>query len=92
MFYIPFWFRRQFGHDQAQPEEGVEYPTSFPICVAHLTQYLTAWRTREMLALVPSFSCALSGECLAWLEEEAHVGPTLTVKTSASTSRGRRNT
>ncbi|KAL7249856.1 hypothetical protein ACSBR1_011938 [Camellia fascicularis] len=85
-------FRCQFGHDQIGPEEGVEYPISFPIRGSHLARYLTAWRTRELLAPAPSFSFALSGECLAWLEDKAQTGPTLASEASTSTSGGCRST
>ncbi|KAL7214355.1 hypothetical protein ACSBR1_026713 [Camellia fascicularis] len=74
VFYFPLQFRRQFGHDQIRPDEGVEYTTSFPIRTSHLPRYLMAWRTREILAPAISFSYTLPEECLAWLEEEAEVG------------------
>ncbi|KAF5934200.1 hypothetical protein HYC85_030371 [Camellia sinensis] len=57
-----------------------------------ITRYLAAWRTRELLAPVPSFSYALSGECFAWLEDEAQVGSTLATEASTSTSRGSKST
>lgn len=31
VFYFPFWFRRQFEHDQICLEEGIEYPATFPV-------------------------------------------------------------
>ena len=31
VFYFPFRFRRQFGHDQTYPLEGIEYPAAFPV-------------------------------------------------------------
>ena len=30
VFYFPFRIRRQFGHDQTCPPEGIEYPAAFP--------------------------------------------------------------
>ena len=92
VFYFPFRFRRQFGHDQTCPEEGLEYPASFPIRGSQLAQYPTAWRTRELLAPAPNFSWALSGECIAWLEDKAQTGPILASETSTSSGRGHRNT
>ena len=86
VFYFPF------GHDQTRLAEGIEYSALFLICASHFAWYPTAWRTRELLAHAPSFSYALSGECLAWLDDEAQVGPTLATEASASTSRGRRST
>lgn len=37
VFYFPFRIRRQFGHDQTCPEEGIEYPVAFPARGAQLT-------------------------------------------------------
>ncbi|KAF5932549.1 hypothetical protein HYC85_028720 [Camellia sinensis] len=31
VFYFPFWFWRQFGHDQTCRPEGIEYPAAFPV-------------------------------------------------------------
>ncbi|XP_028087797.1 uncharacterized protein LOC114288484 isoform X3 [Camellia sinensis] len=87
VFYFRFRFRRRFGHNQTCPEKRVEYPASFPVRGSQLARYPTAWRTKEPLAPAPNFSCALSGECIAWLEDEAQTGPTLA--SEASTSSGK---
>ncbi|KAF5934304.1 hypothetical protein HYC85_030475 [Camellia sinensis] len=92
VFYFPFRFLRQFGHDQICPPEGIEYPAAFPVRGAQLARYATAWRTRELLAPAPTFNCALSDECLDWLNEEAQIGPSLASEASTSSGRGRRDT
>ncbi|KAF5933747.1 hypothetical protein HYC85_029918 [Camellia sinensis] len=92
VFYFPFRFLRQFGHDQICPPEGIEYPAAFPVRGAQLARYATVWRTRELLAPAPTFSCTLSDECLDWLNEEAQVGPSLASEASTSSGRGRRDT
>ena len=92
VFYFPFRILRQFGHNQTCPLEGIEYPVTFPIRGAQLARYATAWRTRELLAPAPAFSCSLSDECLDWLNEEAQIGPSLASETPASSGRGRRDT
>lgn len=92
VLYFPFRFWHQFRHDQTCPEEGVEYPVSYQIKGSYLARYPTAWRTRELLDPAPTFSCTLSDECLAWLDEEAQTGSTLASETSTSSVRGRRNT
>ncbi|KAF5933240.1 hypothetical protein HYC85_029411 [Camellia sinensis] len=91
-FYFPFRIRRQFGHDQTCPPEGIEYPAAFPARSAQLAWQATAWRTRELLAAAPTLSCTLSDECLDWLNEEAQVGPILASEASTSSGRGRRST
>ena len=92
VFYFPFRFWRQFGHDQTCPEEGIEYPTAFLVRGTQLAQYAIARRTRELLVPAPTFSCTLSDECIAWLDEEAQVGPTLISESSTSSGRGHKNT
>ncbi|KAF5934411.1 hypothetical protein HYC85_030582 [Camellia sinensis] len=92
VFYFPFRIRRQFGHDQTCPPEGIEYPAAFPARGAQLAWQATAWRMRGLLAPAPTFSCTLSDECLDWLNEEAQVGPTLASEASTSSGRGRRST
>ncbi|KAL7164625.1 hypothetical protein ACSBR2_040508 [Camellia fascicularis] len=92
VFYFSFRFRRQFGHDQICPKEGIEYPTPFPIRGSQLARYPTTWRTRELLAPAPNFSCAFSVKCIAWLEDKAQTGPTLASEASTSSGRGCRNT
>ncbi|KAF5931761.1 hypothetical protein HYC85_027932 [Camellia sinensis] len=92
VFYFPFRFLRQFGHDQICPPEGIEYPAAFPVRGAQLARYATAWRTRELLAPAPTFSCTLSDECLDWLNEEAQIGPSLASEASTNFRRGRRDT
>ncbi|KAF5933359.1 hypothetical protein HYC85_029530 [Camellia sinensis] len=59
---------------------------------AQLAWQATAWRTRELLAPAPTFSCTLSDECLDWLNEEAQVGPVLASEILTSSGRGRRST
>ncbi|KAF5932217.1 hypothetical protein HYC85_028388 [Camellia sinensis] len=92
VFYFPFRFLRQFGHDQICPPEGIEYPAAFPVRGAQLARYAIAWRTRELLAPAPTFSCTLSDECLDWLNEEAQVGPSLASEASTSSGRWRGDT
>ena len=92
VFYFPFRFRCQFGHDQICPEEGIEYPATISVWGAQLARYATAWRTRALLAPVPTFSCTLSDECIGWLDEEAQIGPPLASEASTNSGRGRRNT
>ncbi|KAF5931961.1 hypothetical protein HYC85_028132 [Camellia sinensis] len=92
VFYFPFRFLRQFSHDQICPLEGIEYPAAFPVRGVQLARYATAWRTRELLAPAPTFSCILFDECLDWLNEEAQVGPSLASEASTSSGRGRRDT
>ncbi|KAF5933517.1 hypothetical protein HYC85_029688 [Camellia sinensis] len=92
VFYFPFRFLRQFGHDQICPPEGIEYPAAFPVRGAQLARYATAWRTRELMSPAPTFSCTLSDECLDWLNEEAQIGPSLASEASTSSGRGRRDT
>jgi len=92
VFYFPFRFRRQFRHDQTCLEEGMEYPVTFPVRGVQPTRYTAAWRTRELLAPTPIFSCILFDECIDWLNEEAQIGPSLVSKASTNSGRGRRDT
>ena len=41
VFYFPFRFLRQFGHDQTCPPEGIEYPAAFSVRGAQLARYAT---------------------------------------------------
>lgn len=87
VFYFPFRFRRQFGHDQICPDDGIKYPASFPVRGSYLPRYLSAWNTREFLAPALTFSSILPDEYLVWLEDEEQIRPTLVTETSTGTKK-----
>ena len=91
VFYFPFRIRRQFGHDQTCPPEGMKYPATFPVGGTQLIRQAAAWRTRELLVPAPTFNYTLSDECWDWLNEEAQIGPSLVSEASTSSGRGRRD-
>ncbi|KAF5932005.1 hypothetical protein HYC85_028176 [Camellia sinensis] len=90
LFYFPFRFRHQFGHDQICPNEGIKYPTSFPIRGSYLPRYLSTWNTREFLALALTFSSILLDEYLVWLEDEEQIRLTSITETSTGMKKRRR--